>query len=199
MAFDRRSLLITSSLWTTSVAVGCDDKTASNPAPEKNNAKNTAKTAPLASKRSEETMLATLEAIADRIVPPEPALTGPRALGAKALGAKAYFAKVLDDKRLIHLRRPLQRGVDFLNRGAKLESKAEGFSALSAADQDAWLERLNADKVRPNGIKGSQFLRLMVALTMESCLGAPEHGGNANKAAWEWLNYSELGRGGIPT
>lgn len=197
MAFDRRSLLITSSLWTTAVAVGCEEK--SN-APEQPGAtKGSEKKALSPSKRSEAKMLATLEAIADRILPPEPELEGPRAMGAKALGAKAYFANVLDDKRLVHLRRPLERGVQFLDRGAKLEAKVESFAALPPAQQDAWLERLSEDKVRPNGIKGSQFLRLMVALTMECCLGDPKHGGNANQAAWKWLHYSELGRGGIPT
>ncbi len=193
MAFDRRSLLISSSLSGAGLVVGCQEK----PAPVDN--KPAPKTDLKASAKRADQRIQTLVAVADRILPPEPEKTGPVSKGAKALGAEAYFVGILADKRMAHLRRPLDRGVSFLNRGAKLESKAEGFWALTAAQQDSWLERLNENKVRPNGIKGSQFMRLMVALTLEACLGAPKHGGNNGEATWKWLNYSEHGRGGVPT
>ncbi len=203
MAFDRRSMLLHGTLGSAAFALGCEDE--KRPAPPKVTTSNTGETSGVAptnlsaSSEAREQLLLTLTAVADRILPPEPDKTGPQAKGAAAFGAKAFFDWVLADLRMAHLRRPLSKGADFLDRGAKLESKVDSFAALSTADQDSWLDRLNRNQVRPNGIRGSDFMRVMTALTLEAVLSDPRHGGNVDKDAWKWLSYSESGRGGVPT
>ena len=192
MAFDRRSILLASSLGGAALALGCDEKRDVAPEGTSPSSSQSSKTAEEGKKTHR---IATLVVVADRIYPPEPSRQGPGALGAKALGAEAYFIRLFADQRMTHLWRPLERGADFLNRGASLESKVNGFADLSTTQQDSWLDRLNRDKVRQNGLKGSQWMRVMCALTLEAVLGDPKHGGNAEKQTWTWLGYSEHGRG----
>lgn len=178
---DRRNLLRTSVVLGAAVALdGCkrndDEKSVTE-------AKGTTADEPLV----------VLTAVAERILP-----SGGDGPGAKEANVGAFLANVLEDQRLAHLKPLLERGAAFLDAAAKAESKTEGavvrFSTLSDEKKDDLLDRLGNRKMRPNGFDGTAFMRIMVALTLEGFLGDPKHGGNKDRAAWQWLGFDPNGR-----
>ncbi len=176
MAFDRRSLLISSAALASAAALpACkDEATTPTTIPAD---------APLPS------VAATLAAVAFRLLPNDD--LGP---GAQDAGVDAYLAKAIEDPRLGHVKGLLARGAAFLHRAAKDEKGAASFLALDTATQDDIIGRLVGGKMRPNDFQGPVFVRFIMALTLEGFLGDPKHGGNKDQVAWKWLGFSPAGR-----
>lgn len=186
---DRRNLLRTGAVLGAAVALdGCrkdaDDKHESAK-PNERGASSTDATLPV------------LAAVAERILPSDGA--GPGAVEANVAG---FLEKALADPRLSHLKPLLQRGAAFLDEAARVESAkspepAAGFTALPGDKRDNLLDRLANRKMRPNDFDGTAFVRIMVALTLEGFLGDPRHGGNKDRAAWQWLGFDPNGRNAV--
>lgn len=183
MTFDRRSFLLTSATLSAGLALeACKKDPPTDAAPDDKVALKKRIGPPAA-------MLDTLAAVSERILPSDE--LGP---GAKEAGVRGFLEKTLADERLAHLVPLLKRASAFLDRAAKAEHGKASFAALPVEAQDDLLQRLGANKMRPNGFQGATFLRIMVALTLEGFLGHPRHGGNQGEVAWQWLGYSEQGR-----
>lgn len=184
MTFDRRQILWGTAGLTAGALAGCkDDK----PAPD---SKKTPKPDPKDTAPAGETAtLKTLAAAAARVLPSEG--EGP---GAKEAGIAAYFDHVLKDADLSHVWPVLRRAATFLD-GAVAKGGAKSFADAPTSAQDNVLNALAQGKMRPNNFSGPQFMRVLVALTLEGFLADPKYGGNKDRVAWNWLNYDPAGRG----
>jgi hypothetical protein len=126
-------------------------------------------------------VLPILVAIADVLIPADE--LGP---GARAAGCDVYFERALADPRMRGAKNVLTRGSAFLGRLARLEHQ-KPFWELGADERDAILRRLANNEVRPNGFQPHAFMRVMLALTLESFLGDPRHGGNKDEVGWKLI------------
>jgi len=104
-----------------------------------------------------------LEAIADRLIPPDE--HGP---GAVQAGAVTYIERALQGPYAHH-------AAAYADGVAALE----GFADLPPAAQDARLREL----------EGTPFFELVRAHVLEGMFGDPSHGGNAGGAGWRLLGY----------
>jgi gluconate 2-dehydrogenase gamma chain len=120
-----------------------------------------------------------LVAVADRLIPPD--AHGP---GAKDAGAQRYFEWVLADPRMKNIKSIVTRGAVWVNRAARKENNVAFFD-LEPARQDELITRLAENKVRPSGFTPNAFVRVMLALTLESYLGDPKYGGNKDQLGWK--------------
>lgn len=129
-----------------------------------------------------------LVAIADRLVPSDE--TGP---GAKEANVGAFFTRVFADQRLSTVHPLLKRGCAFVMKVAQSEQKM-AFVDLDAAARDGIIGRLVDNQMRPDGFSGPQFVRIVMALTLEGLLGDPRHGGNEAGIGWKMVGFSPDGR-----
>jgi gluconate 2-dehydrogenase gamma chain len=186
--FDRRTLLKSASVVVLSPVACKDEKTTEEKAAmppagasATESATPTTTAAPLA-----ESVLLTLAAVAERILPSDE--SGP---GAREANVGAYLAKTLVDPRMKNLVPLMNRASGFLVRYAQSEKKKTRFTELSDDEKDDVLNRLAENKMRPDGFSGQAFMQVMVALTLEGFLGDPRHGGNRDRVAWKWLGYDD--------
>lgn len=124
---------------------------------------------------------ATLDAFADRIVPPD--AYGP---GAAASGVTRYINRSLSEWNQGDL--PLlSEGLLALNTAARARH-GQSFTALNAEQQDELLLAMEAGQL--DGFANSQavFNRLH-RLVLEGMFSDPYYGGNANFAGWDLIGY----------
>jgi gluconate 2-dehydrogenase gamma chain len=175
-AYDRRSVLLGGvGLASAGIALdGCTKSPSDKPPPPSDDA------AP-ATEMSAAEVLPVLVAVADVLLPADE--LGP---GVTAAGAEVYFAGILADARLKTIKSVVTRGAVWINRAARKEHN-QPFFKLDAKDRDALMQRLAANKVRPNGFSPTAFVRIMLALTLEAFLGDPKHGGNKDGVGWNFI------------
>jgi hypothetical protein len=125
----------------------------------------------------------------DRIIPPD------EDPGAWDLGVGDYLAGQFERD----LREQLalyQAGLDALDAEAAL-SAGLGFAALSPADQDALLQRVEAGQVAHAWpIDPARFFQTVVEHVVEGYYSDPGNGGNRDAAAWRMIGFlpaSEVG------
>ncbi len=138
-----------------------------------------------------ETLTATeaevLDAVTSRLIPTDS--SGP---GAREAGAVHYIDRALAGP-LASMRPAYAAGLAALDAYAK-QTKGSGFAALSAADQDAVLSDVEANRATGFTASGStatasSFFNLVRAHTIEGTFSDPFYGGNTNFAGWDLIGY----------
>lgn len=122
---------------------------------------------------------ATLDAVADRILPPEG--DGP---GATQARASEFIDRELSKPELAELRRAIQGGLLALDRRAA-SLGGRRFKDLSPDERDEVLTQL----LHGSG-QGREFAKLLVKLVLEGTFGDPSRGGNAGGVGFAFVGYS---------
>lgn len=71
----------------------------------------------------------------------------------------------------------------------KDEGKASTFSQMGAADQDAFLHRLEKGDVDLGGVDAKDFFALLWQNTLEGYFSDPQYGGNRDMAGWKLIGF----------
>jgi gluconate 2-dehydrogenase gamma chain len=78
-------------------------------------------------------------------------------------------------------------------RQATIARSALPFEQLDAAAQDEVLGEMERDELEPFGqLAAGAFFAMLYANVLEGLFGDPLHGGNRDRAVWQWIGY---GRG----
>ena len=123
-----------------------------------------------------------LDAVTARIIPTD--ATGP---GAREARAAYYIDRALGGP-LAAARPAYTSGLAALDAHAR-GTKGAAFAALSAADQDAVLADVEANRAAGFTPNGQAFFNLVRAHTIEGTFSDPYYGGNANFAGWDLIGY----------
>jgi gluconate 2-dehydrogenase gamma chain len=123
-----------------------------------------------------------LEAITARLIPSDAA--GP---GAKEARAAHYIDRALTGQ-LSSSRAAYAAGLAALDAYART-SKGTAFAQLSAADQDAVLSDVEANRAPGFTPNGTAFFDMVRAHTIEGTFSDPYYGGNADFAGWDLIGY----------
>ncbi|MBI4815071.1 MAG: gluconate 2-dehydrogenase subunit 3 family protein [Deltaproteobacteria bacterium] len=121
----------------------------------------------------------TLDAIANRILPPEG--RGPSAAQARAT---EFIDRELSKPELSELKRAVQGGLLALDRRAAAQG-GRRFKDLTPSEQDELFQQL----ITTPG-QGQEFARLLVKLVLEGTFGDPAYGGNAGNVGFELAGYA---------
>jgi gluconate 2-dehydrogenase gamma chain len=125
---------------------------------------------------------ATLEAITARLIPSDE--SGP---GAREAQAARYIDRALGGA-LTDARETYRRGLAAVDAYARA-SRGAPFAQLSAADQDAVLRDLEANKATGFDGDAAAFFNLVRAHTIQGTFSDPFYGGNANFVGWDLVAY----------
>jgi len=134
----------------------------------------------------EDTLVPTLAAACDRIVPPD---DHP---GASQAGVVEFIDRQLATGQREKLA-AWQAALRALDATARLQSGVP-FRQLRAPDQDRLLESVEAGQVDPTlwaEVDAAVFFRELVSFTMMGYYGDPRHGGNRNRASWRMLGLPD--------
>ena len=175
MAFNRRSLLLSSAV--TAFAAACSETPSASEA--------SAERVPLRLGGTVEC----LAAVSDVLLPDDG--QGPSAM---SLGVRGYLQSAMKREDLRQVHGALERGARFLDGWAQ-KNHRKAFAQLDAGIRREVVDHLVDGTLKPPRLPGKQFVRVMLALTLEAALGDPRHGGNEAKQGWAWLGYREEGRG----
>jgi len=69
------------------------------------------------------------------------------------------------------------------------ESRGASFSKLAAADQDAFLHRLEKGEVALDGVDAKAFFEQLLQNTLEGFWSDPIYGGNKDMAGWKLIGF----------
>ncbi len=72
---------------------------------------------------------------------------------------------------------------------ADLKAQSKDFAKLSGAEQDAYLESLQAGGKDLDGVPAEVFFQTLLAMTVEGYFGDPAYGGNKDMAAWKMIGF----------
>jgi len=123
-----------------------------------------------------------LEAISARLIPSD--AEGP---GAREARAAHYIDRALAGP-LSSSREAYAAGLAALDAYART-SKGGSFARLSAADQDAVLADVEANRASGFTPNGTAFFTMVRAHTIEGTFSDPYYGGNADFAGWDLIGY----------
>ncbi|MBW2735916.1 MAG: gluconate 2-dehydrogenase subunit 3 family protein [Deltaproteobacteria bacterium] len=123
----------------------------------------------------------TLEAICERIYP---AHKGPGATDANVVN---YIDAQLQHPPVESFLPVVQSAIRTLDRFAKLKGRT-GFGQLSVQDQDVMLKKMQG--ARAGRYRGTQVMRILVALTLEGVFGDPIYGGNKDGIGWKSIGFT---------
>jgi gluconate 2-dehydrogenase gamma chain len=76
-----------------------------------------------------------------------------------------------------------------INAAVVRESRGGIFSKLAAADQDAFLQRLEKGDVALDGADGKAFFAQLLQNTLEGFWSDPIHGGNRDMVGWKLIGF----------
>jgi len=123
-----------------------------------------------------------LEAITARVIPSD--AEGP---GAKEARAAHYIDRALAGS-LASSHSAYTAGLAALDAHARA-AKGGAFARLSAADQDAVLADVEANRASGFTPNGAAFFNMVRAHTIEGTFSDPYYGGNADFAGWDLIGY----------
>jgi gluconate 2-dehydrogenase gamma chain len=69
------------------------------------------------------------------------------------------------------------------------ESRGASFAKLAAADQDAFLHRLEKGEVALDGVDAKAFFAQLLQNTLEGFWSDPIYGGNKDMAGWKLIGF----------
>jgi Gluconate 2-dehydrogenase subunit 3 len=130
--------------------------------------------------------LRTLNAAADRIVPPDDVCGGADA------GAAVFILRLLNAE-LLGERATYIDGLDGFDREA-MAWHGKSFADLSALEQDAVLSEIEADRVKTAWVVSPRaFFLMLVEHVLEGFYADPGNGGNRDSASWKMVGYRAEG------
>jgi len=153
--------------------------------------------------------VATVEAIVDRLIPPDALSVGGKDAGC-AVFIDRQLAGAFGKSSRLYMKGPFASGLP--TQGYQGELTPEGryreglkalneycrgahrktFAQLTSADQDAVLTGLEAGKIDlklSHGLSSRAFFELILQNTMEGFFADPLYGGNKNMAGWKLIGF----------
>jgi len=150
---------------------------------------------------------AAVEAIVDRLIPPDE--SGP---GGKGAGCAVFIDRQLEgafgDARALYMRPPFAVGTPSqglqspivpkeryraslaaLDDYCKATFAGKSFTMLSAAEQDRVLTGLEKDEIKLKGASGKEFFETVLANTIEGFFADPIYGGNRDMVGWKLIGF----------
>ena len=80
-------------------------------------------------------------------------------------------------------------GIKAVDAAVVRESRGASFARLAAADQDAFLQRLEKGEVALDGVDAKAFFAQLLQNTFEGFWSDPIHGGNKDMAGWKLIGF----------
>ena len=80
-------------------------------------------------------------------------------------------------------------GIKAVDAAVVRESRGASFARLAAADQDAFLQRLEKGDVALDGADGKAFFAQLLQNTLEGFWSDPIYGGNRDMAGWKLIGF----------
>jgi gluconate 2-dehydrogenase gamma chain len=148
-----------------------------------------------------------VEALADRIIPPDPQtpggkdagcavyldrqMAGPHGSG-EGLYTRPPFmpgTKQQGNQSKDSLAKKYRDGLAALDRYCKASKGGKAFAELSDADKDALLKEIEGDKVKLDGVDGKAFFAQVVKDVQEGFFADPIYGGNRDMVSWKMIGF----------
>jgi gluconate 2-dehydrogenase gamma chain len=148
-----------------------------------------------------------MEAIADRIIPPDPQTPGGKDAGC-AVFIDRQLAGPYGRQEGLYIRPPFQTGAKnqgpqsetgptgmyraalaALDRGCKARYAGKAFADLAAGDQDTVLTALEKGDLTLEGADGKAFFAQAVKEVQMGFFAGPIYGGNRDMVAWKMIGY----------
>jgi gluconate 2-dehydrogenase gamma chain len=148
-----------------------------------------------------------MEAIADRIIPPDPDTPGGKDCGCAVfvdrqlagpyghqdgLYVRPPFMNGAKNQGLQSADGPAQKyrtGLAALDRTVKAKYGGKGFADLADADKDTVLKELESGDLKLDGADGESFFSDAVRDVQMGFLADPIYGGNRDMAGWKMIGY----------
>ena len=150
---------------------------------------------------------ATVEAIVDRLIPPDD--SGP---GGKNAGCAVFIDRQLagsfGDSRRLYMRPPFAHGTPSQGPQSPIVPKeryrislaalhdycraafaGQSFATLDTAQQDQVLSGLEKDEIKLSDGSGKEFFETILENTMEGFFADPVYGGNRDMAGWKLIGF----------
>jgi gluconate 2-dehydrogenase gamma chain len=148
-----------------------------------------------------------MEALADRIIPPDPQTPGGKESGS-AVFVDRQLSGSYGAQEGLYLRPPFLRGMKnqghqsetgprqqyreglaALDRACTAKYSGKHFADLSDAEKDEVLHGIEKGSFKLDGIEGQAFFDLVVKDVQEGFLADPIYGGNRDMAAWKMIGF----------
>jgi gluconate 2-dehydrogenase gamma chain len=150
---------------------------------------------------------ATIEAIVDRLIPPDQSGPGGKDAGC-AVFIDRQLAGAFGDSRALYMQPPFAAGTPSqgpqsplvpreryrvslaaLDEYCKATFAGKGFTALDSAQQDQILHGLESGSIKLKDDVGKPFFEAILANTMEGFFADPLYGGNRDMAGWKLVGF----------
>jgi gluconate 2-dehydrogenase gamma chain len=150
---------------------------------------------------------AAVEALADRIIPPDSDTPGGKDAGC-AVFIDRQLAGPYGRREGLYVRPPFLKGLKVqgpqdpagpaqqyraglaaLDRHCRAAYGGKGFAQLSDADKDATLSGLEKSTVKLDGADGEAFFELVLKDVQQGFFADPIYGGNRDMVAWRMIGY----------
>jgi gluconate 2-dehydrogenase gamma chain len=150
---------------------------------------------------------AAVEALADRIIPPDPQTPGGKDAGC-AVFLDRQLAGPYGRQDGLYVRGPFQtgeksqgpqseagpaqkyrEGLAALDRACQSRHGGKSFAELSAPDQDAVLADLESGALKLDGVEGQSFFEQAIKDLQMGFFADPIYGGNRDMVAWKMIGY----------
>lgn len=150
---------------------------------------------------------AAVEAIVDRLIPPDESGPGGMLAGC-AVFIDRQLAGSFGDSRRLYMQPPFANGtpsqgpqsptlpteryrvsIAALDDYCKAQFAGKSFVALDAAQQDQVLGGLEKDEIKLKGASGKEFFEAILQNTMEGFFADPIYGGNRDMAGWKLIGF----------
>jgi len=150
---------------------------------------------------------AAVEAMVDRIIPPDDLSAGGRDAGC-ALFIDRQLAGAYGSSAMLYMRPPFADGLPGQGPQSPLTPAARyraalaavdkycraafigrGFAQLGAEQQDRTLDQLEHGAIQLDGANARAFFELLLRDTMEGFFADPIYGGNADMTAWRMIGF----------
>jgi gluconate 2-dehydrogenase gamma chain len=149
----------------------------------------------------------TIEAIADRIIPPDPQTPGGKDAGC-AVFVDRQLAGPYGRQEGLYLRPPFRAGLPTqgpqseagpaqkyrealaaLDRTCKSNYAGKGFADLSEADMDTVLKGLESGDLKLDGVDGQAFFHQVLNDIQTGFFADPIYGGNRDMVGWKMIGF----------
>lgn len=150
---------------------------------------------------------AALEAIVDRIIPPDPVTSGGKDAGC-AIYIDRQLAGPYGSSQGLYMRPPFmdgtkeqgnqspdtpaqkyRKGLAAIDAACRAGSAGRTFRELPADAQDRFLHGLERGEVKLDGVNGVGFFELLLTDTKQGFLTDPVYGGNRDMAGWRMIGF----------
>ena len=150
---------------------------------------------------------AAIEALVDRLIPPDPQTPGGKDAGC-AVFIDRQLAGPYGKAERLYMRGPFvdgtpqqgnqssltpaaryRQGLAALDKHCRTTYSGKSFAQLPDNEKDKLLSGLEKDEVRLEGANGRAFFEQLLQNTQEGFFADPVYGGNRNMAGWKMIGY----------